>query len=825
MLMYIQIKKTVLCLAVMMLSLWSFATTRYVATTGSDSNTGTIGSPWLTISKANSTAVSGDSVLFRRGDTFTGTGQFVAGVKIGTYGSGANPIFTGLQTVSFTNIGGNIWQSNATYDPGVGNNVNIVTVGGVATAKGRYPNTTYGGYTASTSNSITVAGGPALRIGSEILIRYNRYTLDVVDTTSIVGAVINYNHASSGESKINGFGYFYQNGLACLDINGEWHFDKATGRLYLFYTTTPPAVQIATINRAVIAASNQSYTNISFIGYNQDAIYDSSTTNVAITGCLIQHIGWNGVYQRHTTNTVITGTTIRDINNNAIHVVDCVSGTVTNNTILNIGMQPGMIQHRGNGQAYLPMRAIAFECHDGGAFVCDGNYIYNTGSNGIHWQGYNISIRRNKIEYHNSVIDDGGGIYTYNGSGNSNTYITANRVIDHNIVMNGQHPVAGANATDPETYGIYLDGNSHNATVTNNVSAYNIGGSGFLGNQNRNIIFTGNTFYDNNETQVKWNMDSRIALSAGIISKKNIYCAKNISDLCYKHDTWTTAPDSSFVADSNWFARPIGDPKTLYLYSYATDAPFNNRFITLATYKGLYGTLEQHSKVSPKSITSTDSLRFEVNTTSSPVTIPLGAKYITLDSTVVTSVTIPADSSIVLIYSAPSGGNIPPTAVAVKAGDRTNPTDTVTLFGSGSDPDGTIVSYAWVKLSGPICTINSPSSATTLISSMPAGTYVFQLTVTDNNGATGVATVTVTVNQPVPVCFTTPRTVGNITVYQPNCQAVYVALAVKKKYNWTCGGLRGSVMNAGKNPVSISTLPKGTYIFRINNVNFTVIRA
>lgn len=71
----------------------------------------------------------------------------------------------------------------------------------------------------------------------------------------------------------------------------------------------------------------------------------------------------------------------------------------------------------------------------------------------------------------------------------------------------------------------------------------------------------------------------------------------------------------------------------------------------------------------------------------------------------------------------------------------------VTLTGSGSDVDGTVVSYQWKQVSGPANpTIVTPNAATTVVKdySVP-GVYVYELTVTDNQGATGVADTKVTV--------------------------------------------------------------------------------
>ena len=85
----------------------------------------------------------------------------------------------------------------------------------------------------------------------------------------------------------------------------------------------------------------------------------------------------------------------------------------------------------------------------------------------------------------------------------------------------------------------------------------------------------------------------------------------------------------------------------------------------------------------------------------------------------------------------------------------------VTLNGAGTDKDGTIASYQWKQLSGPVTTtkISSPTSAVTVITGFDtAGSYTYELTVTDNQGAFGKATAIVNVyaaNLP-PVATITP---------------------------------------------------------------------
>jgi len=91
--------------------------------------------------------------------------------------------------------------------------------------------------------------------------------------------------------------------------------------------------------------------------------------------------------------------------------------------------------------------------------------------------------------------------------------------------------------------------------------------------------------------------------------------------------------------------------------------------------------------------------------------------------------------------------NVPPVANAGLDKIITLPANSVSVSGSGTDVDGTVVSYQWTKISGPAAfKIINPTSAVTGINNLVQGVYQFQLSVTDNNGATAVDIMQVTVN-------------------------------------------------------------------------------
>jgi len=92
--------------------------------------------------------------------------------------------------------------------------------------------------------------------------------------------------------------------------------------------------------------------------------------------------------------------------------------------------------------------------------------------------------------------------------------------------------------------------------------------------------------------------------------------------------------------------------------------------------------------------------------------------------------------------------NKPPIAVAGPDQAITLPIDSVSLDGrSSSDPDGSISNYLWTKISGLVSSnILKPTDSLTKVRSLVAGSYLFELKVTDNRGLSARDTMLVIVN-------------------------------------------------------------------------------
>jgi hypothetical protein len=498
------------------------AKTFYVAANGNNANSGlSAAAPWQTISKVNASfgsVVAGDSIVFRRGDTFLGalvigkSGSSGKPIVISAYGTGAKPIITGFVNItSWSSMGNGIYQA---YVPAAKISLNMVTLNNVPQALGRYPNPTEGnggylsyesfaGSTSITDNQLTSATNWT---GAEVVVRKKLWVLDRCKVTAHSGTKLTFTNTNGSTYEgTNGYGYFFQNDTRTLDRPGEWCF-KSTKYLQMFFGTASPSaynVKASTIDTLLIMSSRSfiNINNIVFEGANGTAISGISGGNINIQQCDFNGAGVGAISMQAISNLLIENCTTSNILNTAIYVYSSKVSNVTIRgcSVNKTGTLPGM--GLSNGNSYKGILATALS-----NLVIEYNNVDTTGYVGIEFQGSNVNVRNNVVNYFDFVKDDAGGIYTYTaGTDASPGTIYTNRTISNNIVMNGIGAPQGRNATSLFVSGIYLDGRSMNVSILNN-TVFNHGKNGIHLNNPTGITVRGNTCYNNlnNMSAMRW---------------------------------------------------------------------------------------------------------------------------------------------------------------------------------------------------------------------------------------------------------------------------------------------------------------------------------
>lgn len=661
-------------------SISALATDYYCSDTGSNSNNGLSDlTPFDYVKAKTISYLPGDKLLLKRGGTYFGSWELnrygTAGnsITIGAYGTGANPVITGFTTVTaWTNLGSNIWESTSAVSEL--SNCNMVSINGVNTEMGRYPNSsaanegyltfqTHSGKTSITSSSLT---GTPNWTGAEVVIRTGHFVIDRSTITGQSAGTLTFNAISPYEPG-DGNGFFIQNDSRTLDVQNEWYYNPTTKKIRIYSASQPTNVKVASVEKLIDLKGNYlKFENIDFSGANGAAMYCWDSTprynHVTVKDCNFSYMGAAAINVLIDYLTV-EGCSINQVNGGAISSSYGSHVYIKNNTIGNIGLLKGM-----KTKTYFGTDS-AVSAGTVSGFVFEYNNVTSVAYNGLGFYGDSIRIRYNYIDNFCKVLDDGGGIYTFTGERTSMTDV----LISNNIVVNGIGAAAGSQSPHIAA-GIYLDERSKNCEVSYN-SVGNVAESGiFLNTSAGNINVHHNTVFNASKYQyysTYWGTENPISPPTGNQVKYNIFVSlytapqydqeeKAISFYFARSDG-SAANDlmlASTALDYNVYARPQLDTKTVRF----NHALWNPGFCTLAEWQAFSGQ-DLHTTKAPYAVGSTDDFYFAYNATASAKDVTLPGNYQDLLSTYyyIGKINLPAYSSKVLrktSYIPPPAGTL-----------------------------------------------------------------------------------------------------------------------------------------------------------------------
>jgi parallel beta-helix repeat protein len=507
----------------------------FSASAGSDAYTSlqaaSTTTPWQTLSKLNGLSLQpGDSVLLRRGDTWQGSitisssGTATQPIVLGAYGTGSRPRVSGLETVSaWTALGNGVWESNTLS---TGTTVNIVLVGGVQYAMGRYPNWDYpnGGYFTyehHTANTITDDNQSfdAGWVGAEAVLRTDHAALGRTPVSAVSGGQLTIDGSALsaygyGLPSSDGWGYFLQNSPKTLDQFGEWYYNPTTHKLQVYFGTLGPtrySVQASAVDVLLEPqGSNLTVRDLALTGANEYGVWNdwSGKSNLKFVRCTVRHSGIDGLLLGSKTNLTVDSCVFTYANSNALSVgYNSMNVQITNTTMDHSGTMPGMVRlDEVNRYGYGTYSSGYAAGTQGLTFT--GNTVLHTGYIGLFFAGDNNLVQNNQVDSVCLVLDDGAGIYTSNYTCSTCTpAVNVNNRILSNVVTHAVGQPYGTPGLNNMAHSYYMDDNTNHVTFTGNVGAY-AGYSGLFIHNTNNYTVRDNLFYDNAAAQVYWQDDN-----------------------------------------------------------------------------------------------------------------------------------------------------------------------------------------------------------------------------------------------------------------------------------------------------------------------------
>ncbi len=535
------------------------ATTYFVSTSGNDANPGTSEDlPWKSLARVNNffKLYPGDQVLFKRGDEWSGTvtvrasGTAGSPIIYGAYGTGDKPKIYGSEKITgWTLHSGNIYKAS------FNKSINQLFLKDSRMTLARYPNSDNWDFTITAVNSSTQFSCDKLDeninyTGATWIGRTEAWAVMSAKVTALNSNTLTIESAPTYDLGVDE-GFFLCNKLVFLDQPGEWFYDTATKTVYLW---TPggdnPAnyeVRGSTISDVITLSSKNHITikDLNLLQAKEKALSANNCSNLIIENNDISDVDDMGIHiiGSLSANNTIANNRINSANHYGIYTYiknSIISDNEIKNTAIfgNLGKTGLGSQNPGNG----------LECR-GDNNTIRYNRVINTGYNGIRFYGLNTLVEYNYVDNACATVDDGGGIYTYNGT--LSNPASAGSIVRYNIVLNINGNWEGRIKRDRmKGFGIYMDANNHDITIEHNI-VYNTGRAGlFMLYGGDNMVFRYNTIM----SAYAGIMINSSTVGTRTVKKNTIYSLGNdvINNIDQLIVSWT---NSTTISDSNTYVN------------------------------------------------------------------------------------------------------------------------------------------------------------------------------------------------------------------------------------------------------------------------------
>ena len=470
-------------------------TTYYISAQGTDSGAGTSAAKaWKSIQQINAKKLQpGDRLLFRRGDTFFGQLKInTASISIDAYGVGNKPVISGEEKVSGKWIltDNNIWETKIIAKNS--SDLNSLYKNNHVQPLSRYPNMEVNnGYLNFESHEGAVKftdkelSNAINWTGAEIVIRAELFRLVRTKVMKHEANKIELEGTKSIARLRDGFGYFFVNDRRAMDQEGEWAYDKATGKILLYSIADPnkDAFSYPAIDTLISALKADRFTikNMKIAKAGKLGIAVNNASDVVIDAVEIINSGGDGLIFNACTHGVLQNSLIANMN---------WSGVFSTSNSDDILFKDNTVRNIGNSAYGKSKTFIGIDCNSAHSQIL-GNTVVNTGYAGIICCGRDNLVKRNVVDSVCQFLEDMGGIYTNNNINN-----TTGTVIEENTVTNSFCMQGGGAGEHSLANGIYLDNRSQGVTVRNNTVAY-VNGSGIF----IHSTLRDNKIYDNTSFQ------------------------------------------------------------------------------------------------------------------------------------------------------------------------------------------------------------------------------------------------------------------------------------------------------------------------------------